>query len=102
MGTLLLLRAGHVQPDLNVVGLVRVELGNHAAVEHHGQLVAHRDAGRGVLLVSAELWEILALSTTIVVMFDGRVVAQLDPHETDDVEIGLYMTGAKEQQHVHT
>ncbi len=68
----------------------------------HGQLVAHRDAGRGVLLVSAELWEILALSTTIFVMFDGRLVAQLDPHETDDVEIGLYMTGANEQQRVHT
>ena len=65
----------------------------------HGELVAHRDAGRGVLLVSAELWEILALSTTILVMFDGRVVAQLDPHRTDEVEIGLYMTGAREQQH---
>lgn len=63
----------------------------------HDQLVAHRDAGRAVLLVSAELWEILALSTRILVMFDGRLVAELDPRHTDEVEIGLYMTGAKEQ-----
>lgn len=64
----------------------------------HGQLLANRDAGRGILLVSAELSEILELSSRIVVMFEGRVVAELDPHETDEVEIGLYMTGAKEHQ----
>jgi ABC-type uncharacterized transport system ATPase subunit len=68
-----------------------------AAIEFiHGQLIAHRDAGRGVLLVSAELSEILALSTRILVMFEGRIVAELDPHGTDEVEIGLHMTGAKE------
>ena len=68
-----------------------------AAIEFiHGQLIAHRDAGRGVLLVSAELCEILALSTRILVMFEGRIVAELDPHGTDEAEIGLHMTGAKE------
>ncbi|MEO7397311.1 MAG: ATP-binding cassette domain-containing protein, partial [Ilumatobacteraceae bacterium] len=60
----------------------------------HGRVIEHRDAGRAILLVSAELWEILALSTRILVMFDGRVVADLDPSATDEAEIGLYMTGA--------
>ncbi len=63
----------------------------------HGRIIEHRDAGRAVLLVSAELWEILAVSTRVVVMFDGRIVAELDPRHTDDVEIGLYMTGARTQ-----
>ena len=70
-----------------------------AAIEFvHGQLIAHRDAGRGILLVSAELAEVLALSTRVLVMFEGRIVAELDPHHTDEVEIGLYMTGAKEHE----
>jgi len=70
-----------------------------AAIEFiHGQVIAHRDAGRGILLVSAELTEVLALSTRILVMFEGRIVAELDPHRTDEVEIGLYMTGAKEHE----
>jgi simple sugar transport system ATP-binding protein len=65
----------------------------------HGRVIEHRDAGRAILLTSAELWEILALSTRIAVMFDGRIVAELDPLTTDDVEIGLYMTGARVQEH---
>ena len=64
----------------------------------HGRVVEHRDAGRAILLTSAELWEILALSTRIVVMFDGRIVAELDPLTTDEVEIGLFMTGARTQE----
>ena len=64
----------------------------------HGRIIEHRDAGRGVLLVSAELWEILALSTRVLVMFEGRVVADLDPRVTTDVEIGMYMTGALSQE----
>ncbi len=63
----------------------------------HAQLIAERDADRGVLLSSAELWEILALSTRIIVMFESRIVAELDPDATDEAEIGLYMTGARTQ-----
>jgi len=63
----------------------------------HAQLVAQRDADRGVLLISAELWEILALSTRILVMFEGQIVAELDPTMTNEAEIGLYMTGAHTQ-----
>ncbi len=68
----------------------------------HGRIIEQRDAGRAVLLVSAELSEILALATRVLVMFNGRFVAELDPLHTDEVEIGLYMTGASgpEQAHV--
>ena len=43
----------------------------------HGQLVAERDKGHAVLLVSAELSEILALSDRILVMYEGRILADL-------------------------
>lgn len=60
----------------------------------HSQLLAYRDAGGAVMLISAELWELLALATRIVVMFEGRVVAEVDPAMADEADIGLYMTGA--------
>ncbi|MGB0114528.1 MAG: ABC transporter ATP-binding protein [Ilumatobacteraceae bacterium] len=63
----------------------------------HGQIIEQRDAGRAIVLISTELWEVLALSSRILVMFDGRIVAELLPNETDEVEIGLYMTGARGQ-----
>lgn len=60
----------------------------------HGRLLEFRDRGGAVLLVSAELWELLALAGRIIVMFEGRIVAELDPAVTSEPEIGLYMTGA--------
>ncbi len=60
----------------------------------HSQLVDYRDRGGAVLMVSAELSEVLALSTRILVMFEGRIVANLDPRSVAEPEIGLYMTGA--------
>ena len=59
----------------------------------HRHLIDYRDAGAGVLLVSAELWELLALADRILVMYEGRIVAELDPAFTDDAELGLYMAG---------
>lgn len=60
----------------------------------HRQLLDYRDAGGALLLVSAELSEILALSTRILVMFEGRTVAELDPAQVDEQEVGRYMTGS--------
>ncbi len=60
----------------------------------HRQLLDYRDAGGAVLMVSAELSEILALSTRILVMFEGRIVAELDPAAVDEPQIGRYMTGS--------
>jgi len=69
-----------------------------AAIEFiHDRLITFRDDGGAVLLVSAELSEIRALSTRILVMFDGRIVAELDPAEVDEAAIGYYMTGAHEE-----
>ncbi|MGH8925841.1 MAG: ABC transporter ATP-binding protein [Acidimicrobiia bacterium] len=59
----------------------------------HRQLVDYRDKGGGVLLLSAELRELLALSGRMVVMYEGRIVAELDPAETDEAELGFFMTG---------
>jgi simple sugar transport system ATP-binding protein len=59
----------------------------------HRRLLAERDAGRAVLLVSSELSEILALSDRIVVMYEGRLVHETTPAETDERTLGLHMTG---------
>ena len=66
-----------------------------AAIEFiHERLIEFRNDGGAVLLVSAELSEILALSTRILVMFGGKIVADLDPARVTEADIGLYMTGA--------
>ena len=60
----------------------------------HRQLIAKRDAGLGVLLVSSELDEVLSLSDRIVVIYRGRIVAELDADDADPERIGLLMAGA--------
>jgi simple sugar transport system ATP-binding protein len=66
------------------------------AIEHiHGQLVAERDRGKAVLLVSLELDEVMSLSDRILVMYEGEIVGELDPKTTTVQELGLYMAGAK-------
>ena len=59
----------------------------------HRRLLAERDAGHAVLLVSSELTEILALSDRVLVMFEGRIVHQTRPDATDERTLGLRMTG---------
>lgn len=69
------------------------------AIEYiHGQLVQQRDQGKAVLLVSLELDEVMNLSDRILVMYDGEIVAELDPKTTTVGEMGLYMSGAKRQE----
>ncbi|MBE1578307.1 ABC transporter ATP-binding protein [Amycolatopsis roodepoortensis] len=64
------------------------------AIENiHARLVAHRDAGHAVLLISAELSEILALSDRVLVLFEGRIVAEFTKDEADQHTIGLAMAG---------
>ena len=66
------------------------------AIEYiHSQLVAQRDAGKAILLVSLELDEVMNLSDRILVMYEGEIVGQLDPKTTTVQELGLYMAGAK-------
>ncbi len=59
----------------------------------HGQLLAARDAGCAVLLVSCELSEVLALSDRILVMYEGRIVHETTPSDTNERTLGQYMTG---------
>ena len=68
------------------------------AIEHiHAQLVAERDEGKAILLVSLELDEVLGLSDRILVIYEGELVGELDPKHTTPEELGLYMSGAKRQ-----
>jgi ABC-type uncharacterized transport system ATPase subunit len=62
----------------------------------HSQLIAQRDAGRGVLLVSLELEEIRSLSDRVLVMYDGRIVAELSP-EASEEEFGVAMLGGRRE-----
>ena len=59
----------------------------------HERIVALRDAGRAILLVSVELDEILSLSDRIAVMFSGRIMGERLPSETSEGELGLLMAG---------
>ena len=63
----------------------------------HKRLIAMRDAGKAVLLVSVELDEIRSLSDRILVMFDGRIVGERGPEATEG-ELGLLMAGVERQE----
>ena len=58
----------------------------------HRRLVEERDEGRGILLVSLELEEILSLSDRILVMYEGEIVGEFPPDATEE-ELGVAMTG---------
>ncbi len=80
-------------PDLLLIGQPTrgVDIG---AIEFiHEQIVALRDEGKAILLVSVELDEILSLSDRIAVMFDGQIMGERLPAETDEGELGLLMAG---------
>lgn len=69
------------------------------AIEYiHEQIVAQRDAGSAILLVSLELDEVMNLSDRILVIFEGAIVAELDPKKTTVQELGLYMAGSKREE----
>jgi general nucleoside transport system ATP-binding protein len=80
-------------PDLLLVGQPTrgVDIG---AIEFiHKQIVALRDEGKAILLVSVELEEIFGLADRIAVMFDGHIMGERLPDETDEKELGLLMAG---------
>ena len=63
----------------------------------HSQIVKERDAGTAVLIVSTELDEVMALSDRVLVMYRGKIVAEVDPKSTSAMDVGLYMAGSKPQ-----
>ena len=68
-----------------------VDVGAQASI--WAEIRAARDRGLGVLLISADLEELIGLSDTILVMFDGRITATLDPATATPQLLGTYMTG---------
>ncbi|MGR3570330.1 ABC transporter ATP-binding protein [Brevirhabdus sp.] len=86
-------------PDLLLVGQPTrgVDIG---AIEFiHQQIVRLRDEGKAILLVSVELEEIFSLSDRIAVMFDGRIMGERLPAQTDERELGLLMAGIDSAGH---
>ncbi|MBO7399519.1 MAG: ABC transporter ATP-binding protein [Clostridia bacterium] len=65
----------------------------------HEQIVASRDRGSAVLLVSLELDEVMNLSDRILVMYEGEIAGEFKPETTTVQELGLYMAGARKQEH---
>ena len=66
------------------------------AIEYiHKQLLAQRDRGKAVLLISLELEEVMNVSDRILVMYEGEIVADVNPKDVTFQELGLYMSGAK-------
>jgi general nucleoside transport system ATP-binding protein len=83
-------------PDILLIGQPTrgVDIG---AIEFiHQQIVALRDAGKAILLVSVELDEILSLTDRVAVMFDGHIAGERITAETDEKELGLLMAGMME------
>lgn len=69
------------------------------AIEYiHGQLLEQRDEGKAILLVSLELDEVMNVPDRILVIYEGELVGEFKPSETNVQELGLYMTGAKRQK----
>lgn len=64
----------------------------------HKKLIERRDKGDAVLMVSLELEEVISLPDRILVMYEGEIVADLDPDKVSMEELGLYMAGAKRME----
>ena len=85
-------------PSLLIIAVQPTRGLDVGAIEYiHKQLVAERDKGKAVLLVSLELDEVMSLSDRILVLYDGQIVGELDPKTTTAEELGLYMAGAKRE-----
>ena len=92
---LILAREVEKDPEVLLIGQPTrgVDIG---AIEFiHQQLIALRDQGKGILLVSAELDEILTLADRIMVMVDGKIVGIVPRQSTNETELGLMMANAQ-------
>ena len=93
---LVLAREIERDPDILLVGQPTrgVDIG---AIEFiHQQIMTLRERGKAILLVSVELEEIMSLSDRIAVMFDGQIMGERLPSETNEKELGLLMAGITE------
>ena len=72
-----------------------IDIGAIESIWH--RIVEARDAGKAVLLVSAELDEVLSLADRVLVMYEGEIMAELPRAEATEATVAVYMTGAKRQ-----
>lgn len=91
--------AREVDLDPNILIAVQPTRGlDVGAIEYiHKQLIEERDRGTAILLISLELDEVMNLSDRILVIYEGKIVADLNPKEVTVQELGLYMAGSKSQ-----
>ena len=89
--------AREIDRDAKVLVAVQPTRGlDVGAIEYiHNQLLAQRDAGKAILLISLELEEVMNISDRILVIYEGEIVADVNPKEVTFQELGLYMSGAK-------
>ena len=90
--------AREIDRDPNLLIAVQPTRGlDVGAIENvHKAIISERNKNKAVLLVSFELDEVFNLADRILVMFKGKIVGELKPHETTKEELGLYMAGAKQ------
>ena len=70
-----------------------VDIGNIEAI--HEQIVEIRDSGKAVLLISAELDEVMSVADRVGVIYEGEFVEWVDPSKVNQEQMGLYMAGIK-------
>lgn len=85
-------------PDLLIAAQPTRGLDVGAIETIHRRLIEERDKGRAVLLISFELDEVMNVSDRIAVMFDGQIVAEVKPEETNEQELGLLMAGSSKEK----
>lgn len=92
--------AREASTDTNVLLAVQLVRGlDVGAIEYiHNEIVRQRDFGKAVLMISLELDEIMTMSDRILVMYEGEIVAELDPKKTTVEEIGIYMAGGRKDR----
>jgi len=89
-----------IERDTDVIIAVQPTRGlDVGAIEFiHKELLALRDQGKAILLISLELDEVMRLSDRIIVMYEGEHVGEFDPAKTSPEELGLYMSGSKRKE----
>lgn len=64
----------------------------------HNEIIKLRDTGKAILLISMELDEVLSLSDRVLVFYEGEIVGEFENKNLNELELGLYMTGAKRME----
>ncbi len=83
-----------LNPKLIIASYLTRGLDVQSTLAAHQALRDARDSGSGVLLISEDLEELFLLSDRLIVVFEGKIVGQFTPEETNIIEIGHLMTGS--------